>query len=55
MFNVSHTVLLLLAVIAVAMLIFSLIASFFPGWVVAIALGIYVVVALRRQRRGAAA
>jgi hypothetical protein len=52
--NVSRNILLVLAVVAIGLLIFSLVASFFPGWVVAIVLGIYVVVALRKQRRGAA-
>jgi hypothetical protein len=51
MFSVSRTVLAVIATIAVALLIFGLLESFFPGWVAAILLGIYVVVALIKQRR----
>jgi hypothetical protein len=47
MLNVSRKALLVLAVFAIALLGFSLVASFFPGSVVAVLLGIYVVVALR--------
>ena len=50
MFSVSRTVLIVVALIAIALLIVSLAASFFPGWVVAILLGIYVVAALIKQR-----
>lgn len=49
MFNVSRTALLWVALFAVALLIVSLAASFFPGWVLAILLGVYVVVALIKQ------
>lgn len=52
MFNVSRTVLTVIAVIAAALLVFSLAASFFPGWVAAIVLGVYVLVALIKQRSG---
>ena len=53
MFNVSDRALAVIAVVAVALLIFGLVASFFPGWVAALILGAYVIVALIK-RRGAA-
>jgi hypothetical protein len=55
MLDVSRKALLVLAVFAIALPGFSLVASFFPGSVVAVLRGIYVVVALIRQQRGAAA
>ena len=51
MFNISRTLLALIAAIAVVLFVFSLIASFFPGWVLGIILGIYVIVALFKQQR----
>jgi peptidoglycan/LPS O-acetylase OafA/YrhL len=50
MFDVSRTVLAVLAAIALVLLVFGLVASFFPGWVLGIILGAYVVVVLVRQR-----
>jgi hypothetical protein len=49
-FNVSRTVLVVVAVIAVAAVAFGIAASFFPGWVAGIILGAYVIVALIKQR-----
>ena len=50
MFNLSRTVLLVLAAIAIVMLILSLAVSFFLGSIVAILLGLYVADGLTQQR-----
>ena len=52
MFNVSRTVLLIAAFFAGVLLLTSLAFSFFPGWVFAILIGIYVVVATIKRRSG---
>jgi len=50
MFNVSRKVLLWLALGAIALLIVSLAAGFFAGWLLAAIIGIYVAVAMIKQR-----
>lgn len=53
MFNVSRTVLGVVAVIAIVLLILGIAADFFPGYIAAAILGIYIVVVLVKGRSGA--
>ena len=54
MFNVSRTVLIAIAVIAVVLLVLGLATDVgLFGWVLAIVLGAYVIAALMRGRRAA--
>jgi hypothetical protein len=50
MFIVSRAVLLVVGFFASVLLLTSLAFSFFPGWVLAVIIGIYVVVAMIKRR-----
>ena len=52
MFNVSRTVLVILAVLALALLVLGLATDVgLIGWVLAVLIGAYVIAAAARQRR----
>jgi hypothetical protein len=52
MFNVSRAVLLVVGFFASVLLLTSLAFNFFPGWALAVIIGIYVAVAMINRRSG---